>query len=295
LRTSERSSWHLRLRRTTFASALSTVCEKVSAGPYVARSRGRSPLLRNRWHDGSRRRHRPSVVEPELAAILRVEEVELGKRKVRVSHSARRGKVLARVADDGGMPSIIFGATGVLWGGALIVSGFGFGVLVAGSWMLLERVRSSGSGLTAQPMRSLYDSICAGGARDTRTKEVLRAWRWARWPTLSTNIEHPSQPADGQAVDPGANMKWYRISWRRPSKRSSRSGRWAEALGSSWTFLDLTPLGRQETWEDSPAGWPADPALCVVASPRQVRDRRLVNPAHARVRSRRPRVRRSGP
>jgi predicted dithiol-disulfide oxidoreductase (DUF899 family) len=29
-----------------------------------------------------------------------------------------------------------------------------------------------------------------------------------------------------------------------------------EALGSVWTFLDLTPLGRQENWEDSPAGYP---------------------------------------
>ena len=29
-----------------------------------------------------------------------------------------------------------------------------------------------------------------------------------------------------------------------------------EALGSVWTFLDLTPLGRQEEWEDSPAGYP---------------------------------------
>jgi predicted dithiol-disulfide oxidoreductase (DUF899 family) len=34
------------------------------------------------------------------------------------------------------------------------------------------------------------------------------------------------------------------------------SGRGVEALGSTWTFLDLTPLGRQETWEDSPKGWP---------------------------------------
>jgi predicted dithiol-disulfide oxidoreductase (DUF899 family) len=34
------------------------------------------------------------------------------------------------------------------------------------------------------------------------------------------------------------------------------SGRGVEALGSVWTFLDLTPLGRQETWEDSPKGWP---------------------------------------
>jgi predicted dithiol-disulfide oxidoreductase (DUF899 family) len=34
------------------------------------------------------------------------------------------------------------------------------------------------------------------------------------------------------------------------------AGRGVEALGSVWTFLDLTPFGRQETWEDSPAGRP---------------------------------------
>jgi predicted dithiol-disulfide oxidoreductase (DUF899 family) len=36
-------------------------------------------------------------------------------------------------------------------------------------------------------------------------------------------------------------------------------GRGVEALGSNWTFLDLTPLGRQEDWEDSPEGWPQSP------------------------------------
>lgn len=34
------------------------------------------------------------------------------------------------------------------------------------------------------------------------------------------------------------------------------TGRGVEHLGSVWTFLDLTPLGRQEKWEDSPTGWP---------------------------------------
>ncbi|HEY8286165.1 MAG TPA: DUF899 domain-containing protein [Chloroflexota bacterium] len=37
------------------------------------------------------------------------------------------------------------------------------------------------------------------------------------------------------------------------------TGRGVEALGTAWTFLDLTPLGRQEDWEDSPAGWPQTP------------------------------------
>lgn len=37
------------------------------------------------------------------------------------------------------------------------------------------------------------------------------------------------------------------------------TGRGVERLGSNWTFLDLTPYGRQETWEDSPEGRPQTP------------------------------------
>jgi len=29
-----------------------------------------------------------------------------------------------------------------------------------------------------------------------------------------------------------------------------------EAMGSTWSYLDATPLGRQEKWEDSPEGYP---------------------------------------
>jgi predicted dithiol-disulfide oxidoreductase (DUF899 family) len=29
-----------------------------------------------------------------------------------------------------------------------------------------------------------------------------------------------------------------------------------EALGSAWAYLDMTALGRQEDWEDSPEGYP---------------------------------------
>ena len=32
-----------------------------------------------------------------------------------------------------------------------------------------------------------------------------------------------------------------------------------EAMGSTWSYLDITPLGRQETWEDSPEGYPKTP------------------------------------
>ena len=32
-----------------------------------------------------------------------------------------------------------------------------------------------------------------------------------------------------------------------------------EAMGSTWSYLDITALGRQEAWEDSPDGYPQDP------------------------------------
>ena len=32
-----------------------------------------------------------------------------------------------------------------------------------------------------------------------------------------------------------------------------------EAMGTTWSYLDLTALGRQETWEDLPKGYPQSP------------------------------------
>jgi predicted dithiol-disulfide oxidoreductase (DUF899 family) len=32
-----------------------------------------------------------------------------------------------------------------------------------------------------------------------------------------------------------------------------------EAMGTTWSYLDLTALGRQEEWEDSPEGYPQTP------------------------------------
>jgi predicted dithiol-disulfide oxidoreductase (DUF899 family) len=37
------------------------------------------------------------------------------------------------------------------------------------------------------------------------------------------------------------------------------TSRGAEALGTTWSYLDITPLGRQEEWEDSPEGYPQTP------------------------------------
>jgi predicted dithiol-disulfide oxidoreductase (DUF899 family) len=36
-------------------------------------------------------------------------------------------------------------------------------------------------------------------------------------------------------------------------------GRGDEAMGGTWAYLDITALGRQEEWEDSPEGYPQTP------------------------------------
>lgn len=42
-------------------------------------------------------------------------------------------------------------------------------------------------------------------------------------------------------------------------KSYSTTGRGVETLGTVWTLLDLTPLGRQEDWQDVPEGSPQTP------------------------------------
>ena len=37
------------------------------------------------------------------------------------------------------------------------------------------------------------------------------------------------------------------------------NGRGDEQMGNTWNYLDLTALGRQEEWEDSPQGYPQTP------------------------------------
>jgi predicted dithiol-disulfide oxidoreductase (DUF899 family) len=54
----------------------------------------------------------------------------------------------------------------------------------------------------------------------------------------------------------GAGLSVFLRDGARVFRTYFTTGRGVEALGSAWTFLDLTPLGRQEKWEDSPPGWP---------------------------------------
>jgi predicted dithiol-disulfide oxidoreductase (DUF899 family) len=72
---------------------------------------------------------------------------------------------------------------------------------------------------------------------------------------VSPERPQPDQYQDGETFGLSAFLRDGDVIYR----TYYTNGRGVEALGSVWTLLDLTPLGRQETWEDSPKGYPQSP------------------------------------
>ena len=69
---------------------------------------------------------------------------------------------------------------------------------------------------------------------------------------------------DGFDVDFGVD-EWHgtNVFYRDEDGRIFRTyflnNRGDEQMGGTWSYLDITPLGRQELWEDSPEGYPQTP------------------------------------
>jgi predicted dithiol-disulfide oxidoreductase (DUF899 family) len=72
---------------------------------------------------------------------------------------------------------------------------------------------------------------------------------------LSPEIPQPSEYQDGESF----GLSVFLRDGDEVFRTYFTTLRGVEALGSVWTFLDLTPFGRQEDWEDSPEGWPQGP------------------------------------
>jgi predicted dithiol-disulfide oxidoreductase (DUF899 family) len=72
-------------------------------------------------------------------------------------------------------------------------------------------------------------------------------------------------PGNGQAFDVDFGVdQWHGTNaFIRDGDRVFRTyfinNRGDEALGTTWSYLDMTALGRQEDWEDSPDGYPQTP------------------------------------
>ncbi|HEY3676840.1 MAG TPA: DUF899 domain-containing protein [Candidatus Tumulicola sp.] len=99
----------------------------------------------------------------------------------------------------------------------------------------------------------------------------------ARNTTLAYASRAPQADIERLKARMGWQMPWYTITddfdadfgvdeWHgnnafiRDGERIYRTyfinSRGDEAMGSTWSYLDMTALGRQETWEDSPEGYP---------------------------------------
>jgi predicted dithiol-disulfide oxidoreductase (DUF899 family) len=103
----------------------------------------------------------------------------------------------------------------------------------------------------------------------------------ARDTTLAWTSRAPQKDIEGVKQRMGWKMPWYTITdtfdkdfgvdeWhghnvfiRDDGDKIFRTyfinNRGDEAMGTTWSYLDITALGRQETWEDSPEGYPQMP------------------------------------
>jgi predicted dithiol-disulfide oxidoreductase (DUF899 family) len=103
-------------------------------------------------------------------------------------------------------------------------------------------------------------------ARDT-TLAIVSRTPWARLGPYRARMQwHPpiySSAGSTFDADCGTSEGFGLSVFLRDGDRVFRtyftSGRATDQLGNHWSFLDLTPFGRQETWEDTPEGRPQTP------------------------------------
>jgi predicted dithiol-disulfide oxidoreductase (DUF899 family) len=104
-------------------------------------------------------------------------------------------------------------------------------------------------------------------ARDTSLAFVSRApqadiervtarmgWEHIPWYTLTDEFD-----ADFGVDEWHGTNAFFRADDDRIFRTYFIEARGDEALGSTWSYLDMTALGRQEEWEDSPEGYPQTP------------------------------------
>lgn len=89
--------------------------------------------------------------------------------------------------------------------------------------------------------------------------DILRLrerWGWKRWPWYSATAEfNRDLDVSGESGNSFGLNVLYRDG-RDIYRTHFVARRGLEAFGTAWSFYDVTPLGRQETWQDAPAGSP---------------------------------------
>jgi predicted dithiol-disulfide oxidoreductase (DUF899 family) len=79
-------------------------------------------------------------------------------------------------------------------------------------------------------------------------------WDFVPWYTLTDDFD-----ADFGVDEWHGTNAFYRDDDNRIFRTYFVNNRGDEVMGNTWSYLDITSLGRQEEWEDSPEGYPQTP------------------------------------
>jgi predicted dithiol-disulfide oxidoreductase (DUF899 family) len=89
---------------------------------------------------------------------------------------------------------------------------------------------------------------------DIARLKARMGWEIIPWVTVTDGFD-----ADFGVDEWHGTNVFYRDDQDRVFRTYFVNNRGDEQMGSTWNYLDITPLGRQEVWEDSPEGYPQTP------------------------------------
>jgi predicted dithiol-disulfide oxidoreductase (DUF899 family) len=89
---------------------------------------------------------------------------------------------------------------------------------------------------------------------DIARLKARMGWEHIPWVTITDSFD-----SDFGVDEWHGHNVFYRDDQDRIFRTYFINNRGDEAMGTVWSYLDLTALGRQEAWEDSPEGYPQTP------------------------------------
>jgi predicted dithiol-disulfide oxidoreductase (DUF899 family) len=88
----------------------------------------------------------------------------------------------------------------------------------------------------------------------TDIQRLRERWGWKRWPWYSAPEEFSRDLDVSNASGNSFGLNVFYRDGADVYRTYFVARRGLEAFGTAWSFYDVTPLGRQETWQDAPAG-----------------------------------------
>jgi hypothetical protein len=101
--------------------------------------------------------------------------------------------------------------------------------------------------------QDLGDRVLAPADGDLERGEAVRVGRVDRRSGVEQRRDRPRRPP---APDRFVEVSSYLREGDNVFETDWTNGRGVEAMDNSYGLMDLTVYGRQESWEDSPPGWP---------------------------------------